>query len=159
MISTELLRRFHFLAGIDDELLHEIAMIADEETHEAGSTIFREGDVADRFYLVLNGEVDVGLKVASGARNVVDRTVSREGQTLTRTQPEVWRRAMQPATATTMTGLMIEVVNNGTARCCMALAGGIQAAAKTGTAQLNPKGQPPSSHAWIIGFAPAEAPR
>ena len=91
----------------------------------------------------------VASAVANGGEimtpHVVDRTVSREGQTLTRTQPEVWRRAMQPATATTMTGLMIEVVNNGTARCCMQLAGGIQAAAKTGTAQLNPKGQPPAS--------------
>jgi peptidoglycan glycosyltransferase len=105
----------------------------------------------------------VASAVANGGEimtpHVVDRTVSREGQTLSRTQPEVWRRAMQPATAATMTGLMIEVVNNGTARCCMQLAGGIQAAAKTGTAQLNPKGQPPASHAWIIGFAPAEAPR
>ena len=35
--------------------------------------------------------------------------------------------------------LMIEVVNNGTAKCCMRLAGGAQAAAKTGTAQLNAK--------------------
>ena len=52
---------------------------------------------------------------------------------------------------------MVEVVNNGTARCCMQLANGIQAAAKTGTAQLNPEGQPPASHAWIIAFAPAGA--
>ena len=52
---------------------------------------------------------------------------------------------------------MVEVVNNGTAKCCMQLANGIQAAAKTGTAQLNPEGQPPASHAWIIAFAPAGA--
>jgi peptidoglycan glycosyltransferase len=41
----------------------------------------------------------------------------------------------------------------------MQLANGIQAAAKTGTAQLNAKGETERSHAWIIGFAPAEAPR
>ena len=41
----------------------------------------------------------------------------------------------------------------------MQLANGIQAAAKTGTAQLNAAGEPQRSHAWIIGFAPAEAPR
>jgi peptidoglycan glycosyltransferase len=41
----------------------------------------------------------------------------------------------------------------------MQLANGIQAAAKTGTAQLNATGEPERSHAWIIGFAPAEAPR
>jgi peptidoglycan glycosyltransferase len=39
------------------------------------------------------------------------------------------------------------------------LANGIQAAAKTGTAQLNAAGQPQRSHAWIVAFAPAEAPR
>jgi peptidoglycan glycosyltransferase len=58
-----------------------------------------------------------------------------------------------------MTDLMVQVVNDGTARCCMQFAGGVQAAAKTGTAQLNPEGEPPASHAWIIAFAPAEAPR
>ena len=90
---------------------------------------------------------------------VVDRTVNREGQVLSRTKPKVWRRGMDPATALTLRALMIEVVNNGTAKCCLQLAGGAQAAAKTGTAQLNPKGQPPASHAWVIAFAPAAAPR
>jgi peptidoglycan glycosyltransferase len=54
---------------------------------------------------------------------------------------------------------MVEVVNKGTARCCLQLASGQQAAAKTGTAQLNPPGEPPASHAWITTCAPAEAPR
>jgi peptidoglycan glycosyltransferase len=54
---------------------------------------------------------------------------------------------------------MVGVVNNGTAKCCLALAGGIQAAAKTGTAQLNAEGETQRSHAWITAFAPAEAPR
>ena len=54
---------------------------------------------------------------------------------------------------------MVGVVNNGTGKS-MQLANGIQAAAKTGTAQLNfVEGEPQRSHAWIIGFAPAEAPR
>ena len=41
----------------------------------------------------------------------------------------------------------------------MQLANGIQAAAKTGTAQLNATGQPQRSHAWITAFAPAGAPQ
>jgi peptidoglycan glycosyltransferase len=91
--------------------------------------------------------------------HVVDRTVDQDGNVLSRTTPKVWRQALQPATALTLTDLMIQVVNQGTARCCMQLANGIQAAAKTGTAQLNPEGSPPASHAWIIAFAPAQAPR
>jgi len=74
-------------------------------------------------------------------------------------QPRVWKQSLQPATANTMRDLMIQVVQKGTARCCLQLANGIQAAAKTGTAQLNPEGSPPASHAWIVAFAPAEAPR
>ena len=90
---------------------------------------------------------------------VVDKTIDRQGHTLTQTTPSPWRKALEPQTATTLRDLMVEVVNNGTAKCCMQLAGGIQAAAKTGTAQLNPEGQPPASHAWIIAFAPAAQPR
>ena len=44
-------------------------------------------------------------------------------------------------------------------RPAMQLANGIQAAAKTGTAQLNGPGEPEQSNAWIIGFAPAENPK
>ncbi len=66
---------------------------------------------------------------------------------------------MLPETAATLTELMIGVVQSGTARSTMQLANGVQAAAKTGTAQLNPDGQPERSHAWIVAFAPAEAPR
>jgi peptidoglycan glycosyltransferase len=91
--------------------------------------------------------------------HVVDRTLNADGRVLSTTKPAVWRQALEPATASTLRDLMIQVVNEGTARCCMQLAGGIQAAAKTGTAQLNPEGEPPASHAWIIAFAPAEAPR
>jgi penicillin-binding protein A len=89
---------------------------------------------------------------------VVDRTLYHDGGTLTQTQPQVWRTPITPATAETMTTLMISVVNLGTGQP-MQLANDIQAAAKTGTAQLNSAGEPERSHAWIIGFAPAEAPK
>jgi len=89
---------------------------------------------------------------------VVDATLAHDGDVLDRTDPQVWKTPMNVQTAATLNTLMIGVVNNGTGRT-MQLAGGIQAAGKTGTAQLNAAGQPESSHAWIIGFAPAEAPR
>jgi peptidoglycan glycosyltransferase len=76
---------------------------------------------------------------------------------LTRTTPSVWKTPILPATADTLTTLMIGVVNKGTGRT-MQLDAGIQAAAKTGTAQLNTTG-PERSNAWIIGFAPASAPQ
>ncbi len=86
-------------------------------------------------------------------------TRDHNGGVMTTTEPTVWKTPITPETAATMTQLMIGVVQNGTASCCLQLAGGIQAAAKTGTAQLNSKGEPQRSHAWITAFAPAEAPR
>ena len=71
----------------------------------------------------------------------------------------MWKTPISPATADILTDLMISVAENGTASCCIALEGGIPVAAKTGTAQLNGPGEPERSHAWIVAFAPADAPR
>ena len=90
---------------------------------------------------------------------VVAETLAKNSSVLNATQPEVWRTPIAPATAATLNTLMVGVVQNGTAKCCLALAGGVQAAAKTGTAQLNATGEEQRSHAWITAFAPAEAPR
>ena len=45
------------------------------------------------------------------------------------------------------------------ARAMQQLANGIPVAAKTGTAQLNGPGLPERSNAWIVAYAPADAPR
>jgi peptidoglycan glycosyltransferase len=89
--------------------------------------------------------------------HVVDATLDHNGGVLTRTTPSAWKTPISAATADTLTTLMIGVVNQGTGKA-MQLDGGIQAAAKTGTAQLNVTG-PERSNAWIIGFAPAAAPQ
>jgi peptidoglycan glycosyltransferase len=54
---------------------------------------------------------------------------------------------------------MVQVAEVGTASCCIGLDGGIPVAAKTGTAQLNGPGEPEASHAWIVAYAPADAPK
>jgi len=91
--------------------------------------------------------------------HVVADTRTHDDVVLNRTQPTPWTTPMTPATASTLTQLMIGVVNDGTASCCLKLQNGVQAAAKTGTAQLNAEGKKQRSHAWIIAFAPAAAPR
>ena len=77
------------------------------------------------------------------------------GDVVEQWEPTEWRRAMPPDIAAIMRDAMVEVVARGTARG-LALPG-IPVAGKTGTAQLGT--EPPSSHAWIVGFAPADAPR
>ena len=104
----------------------------------------------------------VASTVANGGRMmtpyVVASTTDHSGRVLDRTQPSVWRNPISLFTASVLNQLMVGVVANGTGKP-MQLANGVQAAAKTGTAQLNGAGEPQRSHAWIIGFAPAPAPR
>ena len=88
---------------------------------------------------------------------VVAATLAHDGSVLHQTAPEAWKTPITAETAQTLTTLMIGVVNQGTGRQ-MQLANGVQAAAKTGTAQLFTDG-PEKSNAWIIGFAPVEDPR
>ena len=105
----------------------------------------------------------ISSSVANGGRmmepHIVDQTLTRAGTVISQTQAEAWKTSMAPTTAATLTQLMIGVVKNGTATCCLQLRNGISVAAKTGTAQLNPEGQQQRSHAWITAFAPVEAPR
>lgn len=90
---------------------------------------------------------------------VVGATLDSQGRVLSTHTPEPWLTAIQPGTAATLNQLMQSVAVNGTARCCIALNGGIAVAAKTGTAQLNATGEPQRSNAWIIAFAPADNPQ
>ena len=107
----------------------------------------------------------VAATIANGGNemepHVVARTTDSNGGTVTTTKPTVWKVAMTKSVADTMVDLMIGVVKgpNGTAQGRFSLPNGIQVAAKTGTAQLNPKGQEQRSHAWITAFAPAKAPQ
>lgn len=90
---------------------------------------------------------------------VVEATYDNAGRELSRTEPEVWKTPISPETAALETEFMIGVVESGTASCCLDLDGGIQAAAKTGTAELGVESNPDLSHAWIVAFAPAVNPQ
>ena len=68
-------------------------------------------------------------------------------------EPEQWMRAMSAESAAALRDMMVQVVARGTAG--RAAVPGVTVAAKTGTAQTVGD----NSHAWLIGFAPAEAPR
>ena len=83
---------------------------------------------------------------------LVSETIDGDGQIISTTQPEVWRKASSESTALSITQLMVDVVNSGTGT--NARIDGVQVAGKTGTAE-NP-GQAP--HAWFVGFAPADQP-
>ena len=83
---------------------------------------------------------------------LVSEIIDGDGQVVSTTQAEAWRKASSEATALAITQLMVDVVNSGTGT--NARIEGVKVAGKTGTAE-NP-GQPP--HAWFVGFAPADQP-
>ncbi|MDP9070719.1 MAG: penicillin-binding protein 2 [Actinomycetota bacterium] len=99
--------------------------------------------------------------VAAGVANggvvmkphVMKEVRDSEGEVVRSWRPEPWTRAMSPDSAAALGEMMVGVVNGGTAT--RAAVPGAQVAAKTGTAQTTGD----NSHAWIIAFAPAEAPR
>ena len=99
----------------------------------------------------------VAAAIANGGEimepHVLAEVRDREGDVVRRHRPEVWRRAVSPEVAALVRDAMVLTAQEGTARALQVP--GQTTAGKTGTAQLGNG----TSHAWIIGFAPAEAPR
>ncbi len=91
---------------------------------------------------------------------VVESTFDHQGRRLAQTDPSVWKTPISEANAALLTELMTGVTegDGGTAGSVQ-LNGGVRFAAKTGTAELGLIGDPDRVHAWMIGFAPLEAPR
>lgn len=59
MISTEILRRYPFFAGLTESQLKAVAMLAQEASYPKDSTIFEECGEANRLFLLLEGSVDL----------------------------------------------------------------------------------------------------
>jgi CRP-like cAMP-binding protein len=62
MVSPELLKRYSFFGGLTDGQLKKLANIAEEKTLNGGDLIFEECDSSDRFYLLIEGNVDLSYR-------------------------------------------------------------------------------------------------
>jgi peptidoglycan glycosyltransferase len=87
--------------------------------------------------------------------HVVKEIQNSDGKTVRTIGAEPWKTCMSPETANALTGMMVDVVNQGTG--VNAQINGVEVAGKTGTAQTGVAGENP--HAWFIAFAPANAPK
>ena len=94
MISPEVLRRYPYFAGIDEESLKQLAMIAEEKTIPVGTVLFREGDPATHLAIVLKGEVNVQYLLGDGELRTVDTLV--DGDLL------MWSALVEPYKATAL---------------------------------------------------------
>jgi len=59
MISTEILRRYPFFAGLTEAQLKAVARLAQDTSYPKDSTIFEECGEANRLFLLLEGSVDL----------------------------------------------------------------------------------------------------
>lgn len=99
--------------------------------------------------------------IASGIANsgdiveptLVKEVISKNGKTIKTTHPKILSNAIDPMIANEVKDMMVEVVKSGTGR--NAGIKNVKVAGKTGTAE-NASGK---SHAWFIGFAPADNPK
>jgi peptidoglycan glycosyltransferase len=91
--------------------------------------------------------------------HVLDHTSTEKGDVISRYKPSEWRTATSGATAAVIKQMMIDVARRGTAT--RAQISGITVAAKTGTAQTGREtdNKVQLIDAWLIAFAPAEAPK
>jgi peptidoglycan glycosyltransferase len=83
--------------------------------------------------------------------HVVDRVLTRDGSTLSKTRSKELGRIFTGDVAADLVSMMIDVVTDGTGRA--ASLPDVTVAGKTGTAE-----GAAGNHAWFIGFAPAEDP-
>jgi penicillin-binding protein A len=83
---------------------------------------------------------------------LVDSVQSADYDDGQKTDPEEFRRAVEPSTAELLTELLVYTVDEGTAS--PAAIPDVAVAGKTGTAERGVEGKPP--YGWFISFAPAE---
>ena len=94
MVSPELLRRYPYFAGISEESLKRVAMIAEPVHLPAEHVMFYEHDPADHLYVIVHGEVDVKYTLGTGEQRTVD--------TLTDGDLLVWSALVAPYRMTGM---------------------------------------------------------
>jgi CRP-like cAMP-binding protein len=58
------LASIHLFRDLTRRGLERIAAIAERETHEANTLVFREGDTGDKLYLILDGKVRISRDLA-----------------------------------------------------------------------------------------------
>ena len=122
------------------------------DTAHVAQVSFGQGEVLVSPYemaLVAAGVANGGVIMAP---YIVSEVRDYGGGIVEKTRPQIWKEAISPDIAAILTELMVRVVEEGTGTS--AAISGVKVAGKTGTAEVADG----DSHAWFIGFAPADAP-
>jgi CRP/FNR family transcriptional regulator, dissimilatory nitrate respiration regulator len=79
IVNTQKLKKTQLLGGLSEDDLIHFSHICDAKTFQKGQDVFNEGDPAEGFYIVLDGQVKI-FKVGSDGREQILRVV-RPGET------------------------------------------------------------------------------
>jgi peptidoglycan glycosyltransferase len=88
----------------------------------------------------------------------LEKITNSQGQVVETYKPTVWKQATSPQAAAQVIPLMQAVATSGTASGD-GFPSSLDVAVKTGTAQIEINNAITSVHDWMIGFAPASAPK
>ena len=82
MISLQELAQFPLFTGLSEPSLARLAEHSEEIHCPQGSTLFHEGDEATRFYVLLEGEVDLRVHLSSRPEFVTVAAIQQAGDAL-----------------------------------------------------------------------------
>lgn len=80
MVSAQDLSSLSLFEGIAEDKLAPIAPYWEEIHAKAGEVLFCEGCEADKFYILLEGNVTLSMKLTSRPENLVLGVISKHGQ-------------------------------------------------------------------------------
>jgi len=80
MVSVQELSKLSMFEGLPEESLNSLAEIGEEISSKSGEVIFCEGCEADRFYILLEGNVSLWMKLTSRPENLVLGVINKFGQ-------------------------------------------------------------------------------
>ncbi|MFE1811859.1 Crp/Fnr family transcriptional regulator [Metapseudomonas otitidis] len=70
--TQALLRQHPLFDRLPDALFQEVCCLANHRRLESGNTLFHQGDVADRFYVLLDGQVTLTRVLPEGQEKLVE---------------------------------------------------------------------------------------
>lgn len=80
MVSIKDLKETDLLKGLDGKQLQRLSKHFEEKSFQAGETVFSQGEPAKTLYVLMEGEVSLGVK-AKGEVDITAYSVEKRGET------------------------------------------------------------------------------
>jgi len=101
VLCSKMLLKVNFFKTLQQRTRDQLGAILDIEYFESHTDIFREGDIADKLYIVVDGQVAIYKRTAEGFEEVV-ATYQKGSQQTTFGEAGVWRSDRRRGTARTI---------------------------------------------------------